>query len=244
MTNKGTDGVTGALGSFDFQRILGIADALPMPLALLDQSERYLFCNRELCEFLERPRSEILGRRINQVIGKVAYEVRKPLIAAALVGERQWFAAEYDHPSRGTVALQTEYLPQVEADGSISGIVILVTDVTEQRVAERALRESEARFRRIANNAPVIMWVTRLDRHREFVNDAYLTFTGVARDQVNAHVGATSSTPMISNGWWSRAWLAKPPAGRSPWRLATSARTVSTAGCARFRARASGRTES
>jgi PAS domain S-box-containing protein len=187
MTSRGVDILTEALGGFDFKRILGIADALPMPLALIDRDERYLFCNQALADFLERPRTAILGRPIGQVIGDDAYRIRKPLIAAALGGERQWFAAEYAHPSRGTVAIQTQYLPQVEEDGAISGIVILVTDVTEQRVAERAIRESEARFRRIANNAPVIMWVTRLDRHREFVNDEYLTFTGVARDQVNAH---------------------------------------------------------
>jgi PAS domain S-box-containing protein len=187
MKDGGAKDVMDAVGGFDFRRILSIADALPMPMALIDQNERYLFCNQALADFLERPRGKLLGRRIGEVIERAAYEIRKPLIAAALAGERQWFAAEYDHPSRGTVAVQTQYLPQAEADGSISGIVILVTDVTEQRVAERALRESEARFRRIANNAPVIMWVTRLDRHREFVNDAYLTFSGVARDQVNSH---------------------------------------------------------
>ena len=42
--------------------------------------------------------------------------------------------------------------------------------MTEQRSAERALRESEARFRRIANSAPAMMWVTRLDRARDFVS--------------------------------------------------------------------------
>ena len=187
MQGDDIDGVVGALGSFDFARILGIADALPMPLALIDREERYTFCNKALSEFLERPRSQILGNHMREVIGDNAYEVRRPLIRAALAGEKQWFAAEYDHPSRGTLALQTQYLPQREADGTVSGIVILVSDVTEQRVAERAIRESEARFRRIANNAPVIMWVTRLDRHREFVNDAYLRFTGIPRDKVNDH---------------------------------------------------------
>ena len=54
----------------------------------------------------------------------------------------------------------------------------MVNDVTEQRVAERALKESEARFRRIANSAPAMMWVTRLDRVRDFVNDAYVEFVG------------------------------------------------------------------
>jgi PAS domain S-box-containing protein len=120
------------------------------------------------------------------VIGEKAYEIRKRDCrraggGAAVVRRRN------DHPQPADGGAADAISPQVEPDGTVSGIVILVSDVTEQRVAERALRESEARFRRIANNAPVIMWVTRLDRHREFVNDAYLAFSGVARDQVNTH---------------------------------------------------------
>jgi PAS domain S-box-containing protein len=56
--------------------------------------------------------------------------------------------------------------------------------VTEQRIAERSIRESEARFRRIANQAPVLMWVTRLDRTRDFVNDAYMEYLGTSDREV------------------------------------------------------------
>jgi len=172
---------------FDFGRVLAIADALPMPIALIDAEQRYRFCNKALSEFFERPRTAILGRTLREVLGEEAYSAREPMLVGALAGERQWFAASYEHPSRGPLALQTEYLPQRDPDGTVRSFVILVQDVTEQRVAERSLRESEARFRRIANNAPVIMWVTRLDRRREFVNDTYLQFTGIPRDRVADH---------------------------------------------------------
>ena len=160
----------------DFAQVLGIADALPMPIALLDKERRYIFCNRAFAEFFERPRSAILGRTVLEMLGPQLYEVRKPMMDAAYAGERQFFVADFPHASRGPLAIQAEYVPQVGPDGGVDGIVVLVTDVTERRSAERALKESEARFRRIADSAPAMMWVTRLDRTRDFVNDAYAEF--------------------------------------------------------------------
>ena len=51
-------------------------------------------------------------------------------------------------------------------------------DITARKTSEAALADSEERFRRIADSAPVPMWVTRLDRKREFVNRAYVEFLG------------------------------------------------------------------
>ena len=87
-----------------------------------------------------------------------------------------FFVSELDHPQRGRLAVQTDYVPWADAHGRVNGIIALVQDVTEQRTAERALRESEQRFRRIANSAPALMWVTRIDRVRDFVNEAYAEF--------------------------------------------------------------------
>jgi PAS domain S-box-containing protein len=168
-----------ALEPMDFRLLLSIADTLPVLIAYLDTEQRYQFINRALAEWFERPRREILGRKMREVLGEDAYSARIPMIEAALAGERQWFAAGYDHPSRGPLAIQTEYVPQIGSEGKVQGVVVLVQDVTEQRVAERSLRESEERFRRIADSAPAAMWVSRLDRSRDFVNDAYAEFVGL-----------------------------------------------------------------
>ncbi|HYF84782.1 PAS domain S-box protein, partial [Azospirillum sp.] len=48
----------------------------------------------------------------------------------------------------------------------------------ERARAEIEVRESEARFRSIADSAPVLIWVTRADRRRAFVNQAYVEFYG------------------------------------------------------------------
>jgi PAS domain S-box-containing protein len=48
-----------------------------------------------------------------------------------------------------------------------------------QAAAQTALEATEARFRSLANSAPVLMWVTRTDGLREFANQAYVDFLGV-----------------------------------------------------------------
>lgn len=45
--------------------------------------------------------------------------------------------------------------------------------------AEEQARESEARFRNLADSAPALMWVSRPGGVREFVNQAYVAFTGL-----------------------------------------------------------------
>jgi PAS domain S-box-containing protein len=120
---------------------------------------------------------------MQDVLGEKNYEFRKPMIKAALDGEKQWFIANYDHPTRGSLTTQAQYVPHFGRSGKVVGLILVIQDVTEQRLAELALRESEARFRRIADSAPVMMWVTRLDRTRDFVNDAYVEFSGLSREE-------------------------------------------------------------
>jgi PAS domain S-box-containing protein len=168
--------------------LLALADLLPVMTAYYDGDCRLQFINRPFAEWLDRPRSELVGRTLAEIVGEEAYRDRKPMIEAALAGERQFFVADFDHPTRGLLSAQTEYVPWARGGGKVIGFVVVVQDVTEQRIAERALKESEARFRRIANQAPVLMWVTRLDHTRDFVNDAYMEYLGLDdREQARSY---------------------------------------------------------
>jgi PAS domain S-box-containing protein len=72
--------------------------------------------------------------------------------------------------------------PRPSGDGQLIWDGLLI-DVTDRRRTQEALRESEERFRRIADSAPVPMWVTGLDRKRQFANIAYVEFLGVPYDE-------------------------------------------------------------
>ena len=51
-------------------------------------------------------------------------------------------------------------------------------DITERKKVEEALHESERRFRTLADNAPVLIWMTGVDKLCNYCNKTWLEFSG------------------------------------------------------------------
>ena len=62
--------------------------------------------------------------------------------------------------------------------GKIVGISEIARDITRSKKAEAALRESEERFRLVANTAPVMIWMAGTDKLCNYFNQPWLAFTG------------------------------------------------------------------
>jgi len=107
----------------------------------------------------------------------------------ALAGRDEDYSATYRivRPSDG----QTRWIDVVakierDASGRALRLVGAHIDSTDRMLAQEKLRESEERFRLIADSAPVPIWVTKLDRTRSFANQAYVDFLGLPFEQAIA----------------------------------------------------------
>jgi PAS domain S-box-containing protein len=73
--------------------------------------------------------------------------------------------------------------PRFGPDGGFAGYVGSTIDITERRRAEEALRESEARFRQLADAMPQIVWSARPDGFLDYYNARWYEFTGFPEGQ-------------------------------------------------------------
>ncbi|MBA3239666.1 MAG: PAS domain S-box protein, partial [Acidobacteria bacterium] len=104
-------------------------------------------------------------------------------VAAALAGENE---GRYSVEHR-TIGLGDAPARWVEARGQVlfdaCGTAVSLTgtgvDITERKQSEQALKESEARFRQLADTVPQMVWVTRPDGFHEYYNRRWYDFTGV-----------------------------------------------------------------
>lgn len=107
---------------------------------------------------------------------------REWAVARALAGEevhRDTVEIEpFGKPGvRKTLLLRAR--PVRDETGAVVGAVLAQTDITAQVRTEAALRESEARFRTIANAMPQMVWSTRPDGYHDYYNQQWYDFTGV-----------------------------------------------------------------
>ncbi len=77
----------------------------------------------------------------------------------------------------------TRVLPVRDSDGRAVRWLGTATDIDELRRSREALLESEARFRAMADAAPVMIWVSAVDKTFTWFNKPWLDFTGFTIDQ-------------------------------------------------------------
>ncbi|MGQ9424489.1 hybrid sensor histidine kinase/response regulator [Gilvimarinus sp. F26214L] len=66
----------------------------------------------------------------------------------------------------------------LDSEGAISGWYGAALDVHEQHLAEEALRGSESKLRMLADDAPVILWLTNSDASTVFLSRGWFDYTG------------------------------------------------------------------
>lgn len=164
-----------------------ITDSLPICISYIDCHQSYHFVNHTYQVWFHKTPEQILGKQVRELLDERAYQVFlqkfNQVIEGKSVTYENWLFLPQENPRQVYVTL----LPDYGGTQQVQGCFVMTIDITELKTAELALRESEQRFRYLADHAPVLIWMSGLDQLCFYFNQPWLDFTGNTLEQENGN---------------------------------------------------------
>ncbi len=169
-------------------RFRGLMEQAPFSVQVFSADGRTVRVNRAW--------EELWGVTLDQIADYNVLEDRQleakgvlPFIQRAFAGEPAFVPAiQYDPnetvPDRTRNADPVRWVAAVayplrDGQGAVREVVLVHEDITARKRAEAALRESERRFRQLADAMPQIVWTARPDGNIDYLNRRWTEFTGL-----------------------------------------------------------------
>lgn len=167
------------------QRLRGLFEQAPGFMAALSGPE-HVFTMANLAYLQVVGRENIIGKPVREALPEVVeqgfldlldrvYRSGQPFVGRSI----RIMLAQSDGSGHEERFLDFVYQPIFDPNGQVSGIFVQGHDVTEQKRNEEALRESEQRFRLVAESAPVMLWMSDHSGKCVYLNRAQREFWGI-----------------------------------------------------------------
>lgn len=167
------------------RRFRAIVEDQTEMICRIDRNLRVTFCNRAHAQFCGLEPDRLLGSRF---LDPFPPGLRRSLEASLrnLTPEDPIFRCEHDRAAGGG---ETEWFGWTnralfDEAGTLLGYQSVGRDITNRKRADRALRESEMRFRAIVEDQMEFISRCSPDYRFTFINEAYVRQLGRSRDQI------------------------------------------------------------
>ncbi len=163
-------------------------DFAPVGFMTLDHAGIIRDINATGSKILGRHQADLLQSRLLEFIVPVDHRKYQSHLQVAL--QRKdcitvlRIAARNGAPPTWIELISLVSWPETEAQPAFK---CAFADITARKQAEDVLRESEARFRHLADTAPVMIWIAEPDLHCTYFNRPWLEFTGRTLEEESGH---------------------------------------------------------
>jgi len=163
-----------------------IVESTSDSIYIVDRECRYCFINQRHMSRLGLPAEKIIGNLYSAFHtpeeSRNFLEKTEEVFATGQSIHHEYRSARDNHYFLRTISP----IQKQNSDGTIAGVVVVSKDITVQKQKEKALRESEEKYKNIINNIEDGYLEIDSDWNTLFFNDAWLNIIGYSREEFAA----------------------------------------------------------
>jgi len=156
-----------------------VTDNVPGLVAYWDADLRCRFANKRYIEWFAKSPDEMMGMRMQDLVGLEIFAMNQNHVSRALNGEQQNFERVLTTPAGERKNAWVNYIPDVDSRGKVAGLFVLVSDVTALKQAEGEQRIAAAAF-----ESHESMMITDVSTVILRVNSAFTRVTGYSAEDI------------------------------------------------------------
>lgn len=122
-----------------------VTDSMSAPVTRCSRDLRYLWVGKHYAEWLRRAPEDIIGHRIEEVLGAEAMVAIRPHIDEVLQGREVRYEEQVPFKGLGPRWISAVYTPTFDAQGQTDGWVAVVIDIDQRKRTEEALKHADRR---------------------------------------------------------------------------------------------------
>ncbi|MFI8717378.1 PAS domain-containing protein [Stenotrophomonas sp. NPDC077464] len=130
------------------QRLRLITDSLPALIAYLDRGHHYRFANQAYVEWHGLAPEDVVGLHARDLVGDDGFQLLQEHFDKVLTGQKVSFEALTHRRAGAPRHAQVDFVPELDADGSVMGYYAMARDITELKDAQALLKASNESLER------------------------------------------------------------------------------------------------
>ncbi len=168
----------------DNQELQTVLDCVPALIFYKDKGNRIIRANKALATTLGKPIQDIINRSCSELFPDDADRYLSDDQDVIKSGEPKYNIIEAMNTPYGKKWLQTNKIPYRDSAGNIIGIIGFSVDITDTILAEKSLRESEAKYRSLITNIPNVTWTTDSQGNTTFISPNVENIYGYTPEEI------------------------------------------------------------
>jgi PAS domain S-box-containing protein len=158
--------------------------------------QKFVAVNDVMCKYLGYTEKELLSMNAFDLLTEESRALYDERLQRLFAKEKVSETVEYKIKAKGGREMWAVLHPNyIYVDGKLKGAAVVAHDITERKLAEEAFRESERRYRLLAENVTDVIWMRDMDMQFTYVSPSVEKMTGYSVEEAMALAIEQSYTP-------------------------------------------------